>query len=301
MKENKKIGKREKYFDPSKQKKRPKKKIRIVDGKISITKSGAGFVTPEVSDTANEKDNKSNDIFIAARNLKSAMNGDLVSVEIISNASSARGPGGRVKNVISRAVTSAVGVYTDCGRFGVVTPLGKSSDDIFVPRKNRANAKQGDMVEIKITKYPKGHKGPEGIISRIVASANDPHSEVKAILKENEVDIEFSMAAISEAKNACRNGDLNEDVFQEELSKRKDMRDLDIITIDGPHSKDLRFQSKRMRRATIFWEYILLMSVIMSKKIQPLIMKVLTGEIASIFWITWFQCFPRSFRMGYAA
>lgn len=239
MKENKKTGKREKYFDPSKQKKRPKKKIRIVDGKISITKSGAGFVTPEVSDTANEKDNKSNDIFIAARNLKSAMNGDLVSVEIISNASNARGPEGRVKNVISRAVTSAVGVYTDCGRFGVVTPLGKSSDDIFVPRKNRANAKQGDMVEIKITKYPKGHKGPEGIISRIVASANDPHSEVKAILKENEVDIEFSMAAISEAKNACRNGDLNEDVFQEELSKRKDMRDLDIITIDGPHSKDL--------------------------------------------------------------
>ena len=124
MKENNKTETRAKYFVRGKQKKRPKKKIRTVDGKISITKSGAGFVTPEVSDTANEKDNKSNDIFIAARNLKSAMNGDLVSVEIISNASNARGPEGRGKNVISRAVTSAVGVYTDCGRFGVVTPLG---------------------------------------------------------------------------------------------------------------------------------------------------------------------------------
>lgn len=239
MKENKKTGKREKYFAPGKQKKRPKKKTQIVDGKISITKSGVGFVTPDLPAMANEKHNKSNDIFVASRHLKSAMNGDVVSVEIISNPSNTKGPAGRVKSVISRALTKAVGVYTDCGRFGVVTPLGKSSDDIFVPRKNRANAKQGDMVEITITKYPKGHKGPEGKISKIVASANDPHSEVKAILKENEVDIEFSMAAISEAKNACSNGDLNEDVLQEELPKRKDLRYLDIITIDGPHSKDL--------------------------------------------------------------
>lgn len=228
-----------KTFDAKKQKKKSKKKPRIVEGKISITKSGVGFVTPDMPDIENGNHDKSNDIFVGTRHLKSAMNGDIVSVEILSSPSKEKRSEGRVKNVIKRAVTKAVGVYTDCGRFGVVTPLGKNSDDIFVPRKNRSNARHGDMVETTITKYPKGRKGPEGLVVRIIAHGTDPHSEVKAILKENDVNTEFSMAAVSEAKEVYVGGDISDEVLKEELKKRKDLRDLDIITIDGPHSKDL--------------------------------------------------------------
>lgn len=238
MKNNNNAGKKYKTFESNKQKKKSKKKPRIVEGKISITKSGVGFVTPDVPGMENNHD-RSDDIFVGTRHLKSAMNGDIVSVEIISKPGNARGPEGRVNKIISRAVTKAVGVYTDCGRFGVVTPLGKNSDDIFVPRKNRANARQGDMVEAVISKYPKGRKGPEGLIVKIIAHGTDPHSEVKAILKENDVDTEFSMAAISEAKEAYGDGDISDAILEEELKKRKDLRKLDIITIDGPHSKDL--------------------------------------------------------------
>lgn len=223
----------------AKKKKKSKKKPYIVEGKISITKSGVGFVTPDMSDIENKKHDKSNDIFVGARHLKSAMNGDIVSVEIVSSPSEDRRSEGRVKNVIKRAVTKAVGVYTDCGRFGVVTPLGKSTDDIFIPRKNRSNAKHGDMVEATITKYPKGRKGAEGLVVKIIAHGMDSHSEVKAILKENNVDTNFSMAAISEAKEAYGDGYISDEALKEELKKRKDLRYLDIITIDGPHSKDL--------------------------------------------------------------
>lgn len=223
----------------AKKKKKSKKKPYIVEGKISITKSGVGFVTPDMSDIENKKHDKSNDIFVGARHLKSAMNGDIVSVEIVSSPSEDRRSEGRVKNVIKRAVTKAVGVYTDCGRFGVVTPLGKSTDDIFIPRKNRSNAKHGDMVEATITKYPKGRKGPEGLVVKIIAHGMDSHSEVKAILKENNLDTDFSMAAISEAKEAYGDGYISDEALKEELKKRKDLRYLDIITIDGPYSKDL--------------------------------------------------------------
>lgn len=223
----------------AKKKKKSKKKPYIVEGKISITKSGVGFVTPDMSDIENKKHDKSNDIFVGARHLKSAMNGDIVSVEIVSSPSEDRRSEGRVKNVIKRAVTKAVGVYTDCGRFGVVTPLGKSTDDIFIPRKNRSNAKHGDMVEATITKYPKGRKGAEGLVVKFIAHGMDSHSEVKAILKENNVDTNFSMAAISEAKEAYGDGYISDEALKEELKKRKDLRYLDIITIDGPHSKDL--------------------------------------------------------------
>ena len=228
-----------KTFDSKQQKKKSKKKPHIVEGTISITKSGAAFVTPDMSDIENKNHDKSNDIFVGTRHLKSAMNGDIVSVEILSSPSKEKRSEGRVKNVIKRAVTKAVGVYTDCGRFGVVTPLGKSSDDIFVPRKNRSNARHGDMVETTITKYPKGRKGPEGLVVRIIAHGTDTHSEVKVILKENDVNTEFSMAAVSEAKEVYVGGDISDEVLKEELKKRKDLRDLDIITIDGPHSKDL--------------------------------------------------------------
>lgn len=210
------------------------KKKRTIKGKLSVTKSGFGFLTPEDS-----QDSRDDDIFISKKNLKSAMDGDFVTVELIDRKYSSRGPEGYVKEILERALTKSVGVFFDCDRFGIVSPMGKSGEDIYINRRNIGKARHGDFVEVVITKYPKGGRGPEGRVVSIVAKDGDPRGDVKAILKEYDVEVDFSLAAIDEAKSVSSPGYISDEILEKELKRRTDLRNLEIVTIDGPHSKDL--------------------------------------------------------------
>lgn len=227
------ISKKLKEGNMSKKKKFKKK---IMHGTISIAKAGYGFFTPEGAEDI--KDN-SNDIFISARNLNTAMNGDEVTIEVIKSLDPSKGPEGSVKKVTKRNTTKAIGTLFDCGNYGFVIPSNTKIEDIYINKKNIGSANQGDIVEISITKYPKGKLGPEGRITSVIAKATDPRGDVKAILKENDIKTEFSLAAIEEARKAYSTGVISKKEIDKELQKRKDLRNDHVITIDGPHSKDL--------------------------------------------------------------
>ena len=211
-----------------------KKKNRTVKGKISVTKSGFGFLTPEDS-----HDGRDDDIFISKRNLKSAMNGDIVEVELMERKYSSRGPEGFVKDILERSLTKSVGLFFDCDRFGIVSPMGKNGTDIYIQKRNIGRARHGDFVEVAVTKYPKGGRGPEGRVLSVVAKEGDPKGDIKAILKDHDVKVDFSLAAADEAKSVSAPGYIDDKTLQDELNRRTDLRDLEIVTIDGPHSKDL--------------------------------------------------------------
>ncbi|MDD7347283.1 MAG: RNB domain-containing ribonuclease [Clostridiales bacterium] len=211
-----------------------KKKSRTVRGRISVTKSGFGFLTPE-----DDLDGRNDDIFISRSNLNSAMNGDIVKVEMMDQKYSSRGPEGCVKEILERAFTKSVGIYFDCDRFGIVSPMGKNGVDIYIQKKNAGKARQGDYVEVSITKYPKGGRGPEGRVLSVIANDKEPGGDIKAILREYDVNVDFPLATADEAKNVSAPGYIDDRILREELKRRTDLRDLEIITIDGPHSKDL--------------------------------------------------------------
>ncbi|MCK4983064.1 MAG: hypothetical protein KAS17_09085, partial [Victivallaceae bacterium] len=87
-----------------------KKKKMLVRGKITVTAGGLGFVTPLEADVVSEE--KVQDIFIPPQFLNSAMDADVVEVEILPDRdsfSSNRGPAGRVRNIIDRARDTVVG------------------------------------------------------------------------------------------------------------------------------------------------------------------------------------------------
>ena len=89
-----------------------KKKKMLVRGKITVTAGGLGFVTPLAADVESEE--KVQDIFIPPQFINSAMDGDVVEVEILPDrdrfpTSADRGPAGRVQNIIDRARDTVVG------------------------------------------------------------------------------------------------------------------------------------------------------------------------------------------------
>ncbi len=122
---------------------------------------GFGFLIPE------EEGQK--DVFIPSNCMNGAFNGDRISVRVTREDTSTRKREGEVVEVIERNTTKVVGVYEDSKNFGfVVSEDTRMSQDIFISKKDRNSAEDGDVVVVKITKWPERNRKPEGVITEIL-------------------------------------------------------------------------------------------------------------------------------------
>lgn len=203
------------------------REVRLL-GTVSKNRKGFGFVTPGEG---------GEDIFIRRDHLNGAMDGDEVSVELLPGG---RGDGkreGRVREILSRAVSEVVGTFEKGRRIGYVIPDSrKHSEEIFVPAKSFRGAKSGDKVVVKITKYPRGLEPAEGSVSEIVARRDEKGADLKALIRAYGLSEDFPPRVLAEAEDAAEAPDR---VIGEELKRRKDLRDKPAVTIDGAFSKDL--------------------------------------------------------------
>ena len=87
-------------------------KINLVVGRLSLTRSGDGFVIPEEGEQ---------DLYVPFGDLASAMDGDEV-VARIEARPRGRNPVGRIIKVLERAHPKVVGTYRRGRRFGYVVP-----------------------------------------------------------------------------------------------------------------------------------------------------------------------------------
>jgi len=204
-------------------------KYRTVDnekffyGKVQTTSKGFGFLICENLET---------DIYIARDNLNSALNGDEVIVKKY-NQSSGEKPEGKVVSIVKRTNTKVVGVFQKKKDFGfVIADESKMAMDIYIPKKKMNGAIDGQKVVVKIEKWPEGNRSPEGRIMEILGFPTDPHVDVMSVAIAMDIPMEFSKAAISEAKK------IPQKVSEKEMEDRLDLRDLITFTIDGADSKD---------------------------------------------------------------
>ena len=77
----------------------------LVEGTVSLTKSGDGFVRPDTGE-------RDNDVYVPNVNLATAMSGDRVTVRIESRPRN-RNRVGRVIKILERAHTTVVGTRID--------------------------------------------------------------------------------------------------------------------------------------------------------------------------------------------
>ena len=194
-------------------------------GILDKAKAGFGFVRQE----------EGGDIFVAGYEMNGAMNGDLVEVDLIPEYLWERSREGIVHNILERNTKEVVGTLQLSKKFGfVVADDKKNTDDLFISKANLKNAKNGDKVVAKIIKYPTKDKGPEGVITEIVARKGEKGGEIKALMRAKGLYETFPSRASAEAKARSK-----EPVSGDVLEGRRDLRNKKIITIDGASSKDL--------------------------------------------------------------
>lgn len=205
-------------------------KMNLVTGTLQCHPDGFGFVIPEA--TKEKSGSGSNDIYVSPRNIKEAMHGDKVVCRVESRAFKGKEEG-RIVQIIERGHTTLVGTFERTGNFGFVVPNERRiAKDIYISNKFSEKAKPGQAVVVEITQYPMAGRNPEGKIIEVLGYPDSPEVEFEMIIRKHGLANTFPEKVLEEAEN------IPMEIPDEEYRKRKDLRELLTVTIDGETAKD---------------------------------------------------------------
>ncbi len=219
----------------------------LAEGKLSITKKGK-FVKAKNADKELvgtfishskgfgfvEIDGREEDLYIPENYVNGAFHKDTVRVALLSGHSGKRQEA-QVIEVVARGMKRIVGMYEKSNKnYGFVVPDNtKITGDIFVPAERAKGAVSGHKVVCEITDYGKNNRKPEGKIVEIIGHANDPGVDIMSIVKGYELPVEFSEKIMRQVER------VSDEVSEADMSGRRDLRDVQMVTIDGEDAKDL--------------------------------------------------------------
>lgn len=117
--------------------------------------------------------------------MNGAMNGDKVLVQITREDIKGKKREGEVREVLSRANNKIIGVYEDSRNFGFVVPEdSRLNQDIFISKKDRNGANEGDLVICEIVKWADKRRSPEGVIKEVLGKKGDKGLDILTIIKK---------------------------------------------------------------------------------------------------------------------
>ena len=193
-------------------------------GTFTAHPKGFGFVTiPDESE----------DIFIPETKVNGAMHMDTVEV-IVSPEATGRRREGAVVKIVERGMKQVVCTYEQSKTFGFGVPDNtKFAKDIFIPQERSKGAVSGHKVVVEITNYGANGKNPEGKVVEILGHINDPGVDILSIVRAYGLPVEFSEKIMHQVENVAH------EVSSADMAGRKDLRDWQMVTIDGEDAKDL--------------------------------------------------------------
>ncbi|WP_035783411.1 ribonuclease R [Butyrivibrio sp. MC2021] len=218
-------GKRLKRMEESLNGGKIKKKDMLVGTFIGNAR-GFGFVQVE---------GREEDIYIPEEYVHGAFHSDTVEVELLPDYGGKRQEG-RIRNILVRGLEEVVGTYQAEKNFGFVVPdNNKLQDDIFIPIEHHGAAVTGDKVVVKLTYYGSAaeRRKPEGKVLRVIGNINDPGVDILSIVENYGIPSEFPEKVINQA-NRCPDF-----ISEADMYGRTDLRDVQMVTIDGEDAKDL--------------------------------------------------------------
>ena len=173
------------------------------------------------------------DFYISSKNLNGAMNGDEVLVEILNTTGKSKE--GKVVKILKRNVTQVVGRFEKSRNFGFVIPIDDTIEDIYISKKNSANIKNGQVVQVKIEKYPTENNKAEGKIIQIIGNSNDINIDAKSLY------ISYGLDKLEKFNESVRKEveSIPQNVLAIEKKNRIDRTNERVYTIDAADAKDL--------------------------------------------------------------
>ncbi|MEO9480592.1 MAG: ribonuclease R [Maribacter dokdonensis] len=193
------------------------------EGTVDLTGKGHAYIVVDGMD---------DDVFIPSNKLNKAFHKDKVEVFIYPRKKSKKLEG-EVVRVIERYKTTFVGIVDMQKTFAFVRPTDfRMYTDIFVSKDKLADAKDGEKVLVEITDWPDDVDSPFGRISQVLGVPGEHDTEIHSILAEYGLPYSFP-----EDVQKFADG-LDTSIKEEEIRKRKDLRNVLTFTIDPKDAKD---------------------------------------------------------------
>ncbi len=193
------------------------------EGTVDITGKGNAYIVIEGMD---------DDVFIPSNKINKAFHKDKVEVFIYPRRNGKKLEGEIVK-VLERHKNTFVGIVDMQKTFAFVRPTDfRMYTDIFVSQDKLKDAKDGEKVLVEISDWPDDVDSPFGRITEVLGKPGEHDTEIHSILAEYGLPYEFPTEVQHFADG------LDTAIKIEEISKRRDMRNVLTFTIDPKDAKD---------------------------------------------------------------
>lgn len=200
------------------------KQIVYMTGKVDYVSARFAFIITEESEK---------DIWVSAKDLNYALDGDLVKVMLFDKGDKTKRPEGKVVEIIERSKKTYVGRVQRSPKFAFVIPDSKKMFyDIFIKNDGISGVEEDDKVIVEIVEWPSREKNPVGIIIKVLGKAGQHQTEMHSIMAEFNLPFEFPERPEKEAEN------IPVIISSDEIRKRRDFRSITTFTIDPVDAKD---------------------------------------------------------------
>lgn len=215
---------KEKRGTPNVSKKYPKKPNQFTEGIIRISHKGIGKVTIKETDEIVE---------IQHSFLRTALHNDTVRV-LLHPRKNKDPQTGEVTKIIRRSKKGFSGILEkeDNAYFLIPSDL-RMYVDILIPKEKLNGAQVGQKVFVTISEWHDQKKSPIGEVIEVLGTPNDHNVEMQAIALEKGFSEIFPREVLMEAEKLKQIG-----ITEEEIKKRKDIRETLTFTIDPHDAKD---------------------------------------------------------------
>jgi len=243
----------------------------LLVGRLTMHRDGFGFVIPDATSLdASLKARMTGDVFIPPHATGSSMHGDRVLVEVTAVRPDGRAEG-RIIRSLARAHPTVVGIFHYGNRHNYVKPIDeKVTQEIVIPPgmenpkpltgEDAENAQKGKsgksktakhrvigdeaavhtdwqdlegvVVDVEITDWPSATQNPRGRVIEVLGEENDFGVDVEIMIRKFHLPHRFPPEVIEEAQA------IENIIRADDLRRRRDYRDLPIVTIDGETARD---------------------------------------------------------------
>ena len=171
------------------------------------------------------------DIFISSEDTLTAYHNDTVDVEVNYQRNGKKY--GIITKVVKRANKKIIGTFQEYNGKNYIIPDNSrihtnfSVNDISTARSN-------EKVVLEVTNWGSReyYKIPAGNIIEVLGKAGNPDVEILSVIKQYDLPLEFPQNVLNEL---CT---LSDEISEDMIIKRKDLRDLLTFTIDPASAKD---------------------------------------------------------------
>jgi ribonuclease R len=198
-------------------------RINLQRGKVQGHPDGFGFFIP---------DDDAEDMMLSAKEMRSVMNGDIV-LAYAAGVDRRGRPEGKIHEVIEHANATVVGRFFSDHGVGFVVPDSKRlTQDISIPPEGFLGAKNGQIVLVELLAYPSKRSQAVGKVIHILGEHMAPGMEIEVAILAHGIPCHWP-SDVSEGV-----AKIPQQVSEQEIVGRHDLRDLSFVTIDGEDAKD---------------------------------------------------------------